>query len=96
MKLDMNTQPLMKKRKEGRPKRKEETPFEKKCRLAGQKPDTVRSRMRPRSQRGQGMTLEEALAVPVANRTEVGQRGRAKSHWYRDGIEDPTQPYGDD
>lgn len=50
--------------------------FIKACDAAGMNPHTVRRRMRPVKQRGQGMTLEEALAAPVLSRSEAGRRSK--------------------
>ena len=53
---------------------RQKTEFTRTCEKHGMNPHTVRKRMRPPEQGGQGMTLEEALAAPVLTPRQAGQR----------------------
>ncbi len=86
MNIDPKTiKPMVKARKprprEGQEKPREKSEFEKACEAAKLSPGTVRRRMAPKHERGQGMTLEEALSTPAKSRSECGTARRAKTSW---------------
>lgn len=86
MKIDTkNLQPLVKAKKPrdpAKPSAPSKSEFTLACEAAGKNPGTIRRRMQPRHEGGQGMTLEEALAAPVKNRRECGAKARAANrHW---------------
>lgn len=86
MKIDpKDRKPLVKARKpkprESKGKSREQSDFEKRCAAHGMNPTTVRRRMAPKHQRGQDMTLEEALTTPVKTRQQCGKDRREKSSW---------------
>ncbi len=88
MRIDpKDVKPLVKARKskprEPKAKPREKSDFELACEAAGLNPATVRRRMAPKHERGQGLTLEEALATPAKTRSQCGEQARRNTSWGR-------------
>ena len=87
MKIDpKHSVPLVRAKAKPKPRPREakskKSEFTLACEAAGKHPTTVRRRMRPRSEGGQGMSLEEALVAPVLSRQQVGCKARqANRYW---------------
>jgi hypothetical protein len=64
-----------KRKREGKAQTTEPT-FNQRCRLAGRDPSRIRHLMEV-----EGMSLEQALAVPPMDRSDVGRIGKKRSYW---------------
>jgi hypothetical protein len=57
-------------------RKSERVEFLERCQAAGRNPTTVSKRMTE-----QDMTLEEALAAPLMERSQIGRIGKKRSEW---------------